>query len=122
MSKSDSDKGSIKHIEGVDETVHDIDDGVDRHLAVKYPESLVGLSEAELAAVDRKATRKIDILLMPTLMALYVLNYLVRHHASKLTAGSAERLDSQDRRPHSRSEHEREPVRDLRCCSVCRLQ
>jgi MFS family permease len=79
--------GSIKHIEGVDETVHDIDDGVDRHLAVKYPESLVGLSEAELAAVDRKATRKIDILLMPTLMALYVLNYLDRQNVSTAKIG-----------------------------------
>lgn len=71
---SDTDKASIKHNE---EIVVVDPDGVDRHLAVKYPESLVNLSEEELAAVDRKATRKVDILLMPTLMALYVLNYLV---------------------------------------------
>lgn len=68
---SDADKASIKHVDDVDV------DGIDRHLAVKYPDSLVGLSDEELANVDRRATRKIDILLMPTLMALYVLNYLV---------------------------------------------
>ena len=46
---------------------------VDRHLAVSKPESLVGLSDAEVAEIDRRATRKVDILLMPTLVALYIL-------------------------------------------------
>ncbi|BEJ12346.1 hypothetical protein CspHIS471_0208060 [Cutaneotrichosporon sp. HIS471] len=81
---------SIKHVENpnLDETVPHVDtDGVDRHLAVKYPESLVGLSEAELDAVDRRATRKIDLLLMPTLMALYVLNYLDRQNVSTAKIG-----------------------------------
>lgn len=77
---SDTEKASIKHVEPGEVDL----DGVDRHLAVTYPDSLVGLSDEELADVDRRATRKMDILLMPTLMALYVLNYLVSSRSSEL--------------------------------------
>ena len=49
-------------------------DGVDRHLAVQLPEVLRDLSPEELAAIDKSATRKLDILLMPTLMVLYILS------------------------------------------------
>lgn len=63
---------TVEYVEYVDEK----DDGVDRRLAVKFPASLQGLSETEIAAIDKRATRKLDILMVPTLMALYVLNYL----------------------------------------------
>lgn len=60
------------------------DDHVDRHLAVEIPATLVHLSPEELAAVEKKATWKLDILLMPALVVLYVLNFLDRNSESTL--------------------------------------
>jgi hypothetical protein len=48
-------------------------DDVDRHLAIEKPDILMGLSEEETAALDKSTTRKLDILMMPTLVALYIL-------------------------------------------------
>lgn len=62
-----------------------LDDGVDRHLEVHVPESLRGLSQDELAAMDRKITRKMDYTLMPILIWLYVLNFLDRNSESILS-------------------------------------
>ncbi|ORY30756.1 putative nicotinamide mononucleotide permease [Naematelia encephala] len=73
----EDDKHSIHHVD------KDLDnDGVDRHLAVRVPEILLNLSPEELAAADRSATRKLDMLLMPTLILLYLLNYLDRQNIS----------------------------------------
>ncbi|WWC71194.1 uncharacterized protein I206_105147 [Kwoniella pini CBS 10737] len=58
------------------------DEDVDRHLAVRCPESLRHLSPEETAVMDRRITHKLDILLMPVLMALYILNYLDRQNIS----------------------------------------
>lgn len=64
------------------------EDDVDRHLALQKPEILQGLSDAETAALDKATTRKLDILLMPTLVLLYILNYLDRQNiASAKIAG-----------------------------------
>jgi hypothetical protein len=59
------DKGSIASlkIHPVVSTEHN-DDGND-HLAVRLPPSLEGLSEEERAEVAKRATRKIDIMLIP---------------------------------------------------------
>ncbi|WWC90319.1 uncharacterized protein L201_005252 [Kwoniella dendrophila CBS 6074] len=57
-------------------------DNVDRHLEVHMPESLRGMSAEETAVLDKAITRKIDILMMPVLMALYILNYLDRQNIS----------------------------------------
>lgn len=51
-------------------------DSIDRHLEVTLPAALEGLSDDEIAELDKRATRKIDILLMPTLIILYVLNFI----------------------------------------------
>ncbi len=59
-----------------------LSDGVDRHLEVHLPEALRGLSQDELAAMDRRITRKMDLTLMPILIWLYVLNFLDRNSAS----------------------------------------
>lgn len=75
IKSKDIDTKTVESLEHV-EYAADLQDGVDRHLAVKFPPSLQGLSEAEIAEIDRKATRKMDILMIPTLMSLYVLNYL----------------------------------------------
>lgn len=55
-------------------------DGVDRHLALEKPAILQDLSDEETAALDKETTRKLDILLMPTLVVLYILNYLDRQN------------------------------------------
>ncbi|CAD6589101.1 MAG: hypothetical protein TREMPRED_005266 [Tremellales sp. Tagirdzhanova-0007] len=57
-------------------------DDIDRHLQVRIPASLANLSPEELAEVDRQATRKLDILLLPVLVSLYILNYLDRQNIS----------------------------------------
>lgn len=62
----------------------ELEDGVDRHLAVAVPKSLQGLSESEMTSIDSKVTRKVDILLMPALVVLYVLNFLDRNSESDL--------------------------------------
>lgn len=49
------------------------DDHVDKHLQIEVPESLRGLSAEEIAVIDKAATRKLDILLMPILVILYIL-------------------------------------------------
>ncbi|WVR07590.1 hypothetical protein IAU60_004632 [Kwoniella sp. DSM 27419] len=73
------DKASIRELEKTDSTKFD---DIDRHLEVKLPESLQGLSPEEIDVIDRAATRKLDILLMPVLIALYILNYLDRQNIS----------------------------------------
>lgn len=50
----------------------------DDRLKVHAPPSLAGLSDGEVAQLDKAATRKVDILLMPTLICLYILNFLDR--------------------------------------------
>lgn len=53
-----------------------VDSIIDDRLKVEFPASLAALTAEELAALDRATTRKVDILLMPTLLTLYTLNYL----------------------------------------------
>lgn len=72
MSRTSIDKQSSDLVEAYpDEKVgtHNID----QHLQIEIPESLRGLSEEEIAAIDKAATKKLDILLMPILVILYIL-------------------------------------------------
>ncbi|KAJ7824668.1 putative pantothenate transporter [Mycena olivaceomarginata] len=65
------------------------EDTVDDHAgALSIPASLASLSPDELARVGRKATLKIDFLVMPALIIMYILNYLDRQNiaAAKLAA------------------------------------
>jgi hypothetical protein len=50
------------------------------------PVSLAGLSETEFASVGKKATVKMDIMIMPCLVIMYIMNYLDRQNiaAAKL--------------------------------------
>lgn len=66
----EEDKGSIKQLEGYAPKEVDI---AGAHLQVQMPAELAALSPEELAEVDKKATKKLDILLMPILVALYIL-------------------------------------------------
>ena len=65
------DKASLHHVDTTAPDYHK--DGLDRHLAVEMPASLVGLSEAEMAVMDKSMTKKVDLLLMPVLITLYIL-------------------------------------------------
>ncbi|WVQ84672.1 hypothetical protein IAT38_006827 [Cryptococcus sp. DSM 104549] len=72
----------LEHSITNDDVAVKFDDSIDRHLAVRLPESLVGLSAEEIERIDKAATRKLDILLMPILVVLYILNYLDRQNIS----------------------------------------
>jgi hypothetical protein len=70
--KYDADHASLAGEPGLGKTDHD--DGVDRHLAITKPAILEGLSDEAIAAIDKRTTRKLDILLMPTLVCLYIVS------------------------------------------------
>ncbi len=48
------------------------------HSHLVMPDVLVGLSDAELTTLGRKATFKLDCFIMPCIVVMYVLNYLDR--------------------------------------------
>ncbi|KAI5480096.1 hypothetical protein MNV49_001756 [Pseudohyphozyma bogoriensis] len=55
----------------------------DEHVATTpLPASLAGMSEEELAALAKRATRKVDIAVMPAITLMYILNYLDRQNIS----------------------------------------
>lgn len=58
-------------------------DGVEVHM----PASLKAMSPEELHALNKKATRKLDLVLMPTLIFLYLLNFLDRNNISTAKLG-----------------------------------
>lgn len=63
------------------------------HAPRDIPASLIGLSEREIEKIGRKATFKMDIIVMPCLVVMYVLNYLDRQNiASARLAGLPEDL------------------------------
>lgn len=84
------DGGDVEKKFSADHVEHDIkhtDDGIDRHLQVQRPASIQGLTDAELHALDRKVTHKMDLVLMPILIVLYVLNFLDRNSALTFRMG-----------------------------------
>ncbi|KAH6689464.1 major facilitator superfamily domain-containing protein [Plectosphaerella plurivora] len=60
----------------------DVHDGMDSRM----PESLRGLSSEEIAALNKKLVRRIDTIILPIIMILYILNYIDRQNlaAAKL--------------------------------------
>ncbi|KAL1406413.1 hypothetical protein Q8F55_008112 [Vanrija albida] len=54
----------------------------DDHLAVHLPASLQSLSEEERNALAKSGTRKVDLMLIPCLTLLYLLNFLDRQNLS----------------------------------------
>ncbi|KAF2716523.1 retrograde regulation protein 2 [Polychaeton citri CBS 116435] len=61
------------------------------------PSSLDGLSDSELNKLGRKATFKMDIVIMPCMVIMYILNYLDRQNiASAKLAGIEEDLNMND--------------------------
>ncbi|EXJ59882.1 hypothetical protein A1O7_04029 [Cladophialophora yegresii CBS 114405] len=50
------------------------------HSHMVMPEALLGLSESELIFLGRKATFKLDCIIMPCVVIMYILNYLDRQN------------------------------------------
>lgn len=73
MSRNSLEKQSNDLVESFPDEKHVDDDDVDKHLQIQIPASLRGLSPEEIAVIDKAATRKLDILLMPILVILYIL-------------------------------------------------
>ncbi|KAK3718116.1 hypothetical protein LTR37_005231 [Vermiconidia calcicola] len=78
-------KSVDEHVEGLDKAEHDVQPAL--------PESLHGLSDRELSKLGVKATLKLDLIVMPAMTILYILNYLDRQNiAAANLAGIAEDL------------------------------
>lgn len=45
---------------------------------VHYPECLRGMSEEEISKLGKRTTMKMDFIVMPALVIMYILNYLGR--------------------------------------------
>ncbi|KAH0346383.1 putative MFS transporter, partial [Aureobasidium melanogenum] len=77
---ADDNKSATQHVEGFDK-VQDI-----QHDLEGLPESLRELSQQDLLKLGKWTTLKLDIMIMPALTILYILNYLDRQNiaASKL--------------------------------------
>lgn len=64
------------------------------HAPKQIPASLYGLSPEELSKIGRSTTFKIDIIVIPCLIVMYVLNYLDRQNiASARLAGLTDDLN-----------------------------
>ncbi|EHY58396.1 hypothetical protein HRR83_007238 [Exophiala dermatitidis] len=65
-----------------------------QHAQIVMPENLMGLNEAELKKLGRKATIKLDCIIMPCVTLMYILNYLDRQNiASAKLADITQDLD-----------------------------
>ena len=63
------------------------------HVPSTMPASLQGLSQAEIDKIGRSTTFKMDIIVIPCLIVMYILNYLDRQNiASARLAGLTEDL------------------------------
>lgn len=65
-------KSEDDHVERLDKTPHE------EHIPL--PEAIAGCSYAELKKLGRKATIKLDLIIMPAMTTLYILNYLDRQN------------------------------------------
>lgn len=57
---------------------------------VPKPANLAALSEAEFAELGRRATLKMDLVIMPVLIVMYILNYLDRQNIASAKLASIE--------------------------------
>jgi MFS family permease len=77
----------LKKLELVGTVGTDVEFGtVDNDHRERMPESLRNLSQDELATLNRKLVRKIDLIVLPIIGILYILNYIDRQNlaAAKL--------------------------------------
>lgn len=55
------------------------------------PDSLSGMSEAELQKLGRRATLKMDLVILPILVIMYILNYLDRQNIASAKLADIEK-------------------------------
>ncbi|KAF3926904.1 hypothetical protein ABW20_dc0105458 [Dactylellina cionopaga] len=93
--------GLSKDVEDIDEnssaagnaTLHTTTSGVSRRQASEKPPLLENLSDEEIEALEIKLKRKIDIRLLPTIIVVYIMNYLDRNNIPAAeVAGMSEEL------------------------------
>ncbi|AFR96826.2 nicotinamide mononucleotide permease [Cryptococcus neoformans] len=63
-----------------DEMIEDVAVKHEDHATAILPESLWGMSEEERSALERKIVRKMDLIVLPIIMILYILNYIDRQN------------------------------------------
>ncbi|KAE8539122.1 hypothetical protein D1P53_005494 [Cryptococcus gattii VGV] len=63
-----------------DEMIEDVAVKQEDHAIAILPESLWGMSEEERNALERKIVRKMDLIVLPIIMILYILNYIDRQN------------------------------------------
>ena len=73
------------------------------HTEIIMPEAIVGLSNAELKILGRKATLKLDLFIMPCITIMYILNYLDRQVCLQWSDGLDISSDLSRRTLHRRS-------------------
>lgn len=93
MSTMEENKAEITYVESAKEDFEIVKQSepteeLERNLAI--PESLKHMTEEELEAFDKKVTRKIDFRILPTLVWIYILNYLDRNNIASARLGGME--------------------------------
>lgn len=87
-SKLEADESSNSIINKQETNIDDVSVNVE---VLELPESLKGLSEEELAKLEAHTKRIADIRLLPTLVVLYILNYLDRNNIASARLGGLEK-------------------------------
>jgi hypothetical protein len=59
-------------------SLQDVSDGQTELVRDNLPEILQRYSDAELKVMERKLLRKVDLRLLPTMILIYIMNYLDR--------------------------------------------
>lgn len=54
------------------------------------PDSLAGMTEAELQKLGKRATLKMDLVILPILVVMYILNYLDRQNIASAKLANIE--------------------------------
>lgn len=79
-------KDAMQHVEDFEKPIGG-DDGIG------LPPSLMSLSQDEIRKLGRKTTMKLDMIIMPAMVIMYILNYLDRQNiAASRLAGIEESL------------------------------
>lgn len=83
-------KIEISHVESHVESICKPDVIAQHEEDLALPESLQNLTKEELASLHKSVTRKIDIRILPTLVWIYILNYLDRNNIAASRLGGLE--------------------------------
>lgn len=65
-------------LDAIDDSQSSSEGQVTEWPARELPELLIGLSEKELKALEKQLIRKVDLRMLPTMILIYIMNYLDR--------------------------------------------